>query len=190
MFLLACGSLRLIGVSHFLYIYRPPTSLLSLSYPIALPCPFRSLPLRPTLMLRAGPDPPLAPFTSLRSHGFASPRYCRARYSSLCRQPTLMLRVDLPPLFAPLAPQRSPRLPPPFYHRCELASAPHPFHSALSRQALSTNGQGISNILPALAAKFASHFAARPPSPKPLTFYRSIPLLSSLHQAYTFPVAI
>ena len=112
-FLLACGSLRLIGVSHFLYIYRPPTSLLSLSYPIALPCPFRSLPLRPTLMLRAGPDPPLAPFTSHRSPGFAPPRFCRVRYSSLCRQPTLMLRVDPPPPFAPLAPQRSPRLPPP-----------------------------------------------------------------------------
>ena len=109
---------------------------------------------------------------------------------SLCRQPTLMLRVDLPPLFAPLAPQRSPRLPPPIFHRRELASAPHPFHSALSRQALSTNGQGISSFLPALAAKYASHFAARPPSPKPLAFHRSIPLLSSLHQPHTFPEAI
>ncbi len=114
---------------------------------------------------------------------------CSLRLSS-CRQPTLMLRVDLPPPFASLAPQRSPRLPPPIFHRCELASAPHLFHSALSRQALSTNGQGISNILPALAAKYASHFAARPPSPKPLTFHRSIPLLSSLHQAHTFPEAI
>jgi len=82
-FLLACGSLRLIGVSHFLYIYRPATSPISLSKQVALPYSFRSLPLRPTLMLRVGPAPAFAPFTSHRSLGSAPPRYCHARCGSL-----------------------------------------------------------------------------------------------------------
>ena len=66
-----------------MYIYRPATSPISLSKQVALPYSFRSLPLRPTLMLRVGPAPAFAPFTSQRSLGSAPPRYCPARCGSL-----------------------------------------------------------------------------------------------------------
>jgi len=65
-------------------------------------------------MLRVGPDPAFAPFTSLRSSQWCASAFlpCSLRLSP-CRQPTLMLRVGLSPAFASLAPHRSPRLPPP-----------------------------------------------------------------------------
>lgn len=64
-------------------MYHSTSSPVFLSNHVALPYSFRSLPLRPTLMLRVGPAPAFTTFISLRSANGAPSLICPARYGSL-----------------------------------------------------------------------------------------------------------
>lgn len=80
--LLACGSLGLIGVSHFLQMYHSTSSPVFLSNHVALPFSFRSI-RRCLAHTSLRQSPPFTAFIPHRSHCTAPPRNSSARSGSL-----------------------------------------------------------------------------------------------------------